>query len=73
MGCWRWFSSVLKEAGVTVTLQNRANIDKVVHEYIVAKAEYEHCSADWTKVSRKVKIDTKEKEKLIKAVKSALT
>lgn len=72
MGCWRWFSGVLKEAGVTVTPQNRAKIDKVIHEYIGAKAEYEHCSADWSKEGNKVRMDPKEKEKLIRAVKSAL-
>lgn len=72
MGCWRWFNSVLKEAGVAVTPKNRTKIDKVIHEYIGAKAEYEHCSADWTKEGKKVKMDLKEKEKLIKAVKSAL-
>lgn len=72
MGCWRWFGSVLKEAGVTVTPQNKAKIDKVIHEYIGAKAEYEHCSADWTKSGKKIKMDEKEKKKLIKALKSAV-
>jgi len=72
MGCWRWFSGVLKEAGVTVTSQNRANVDKVVHEYIGAKAQYEHCSSDWTKIGKKIKSDEKEKKKLIQAVKAAL-
>jgi len=72
MGCWRWFGSVLKEAGVTVTPQNRAKIDKVIHEYIGAKAEYEHCSANWSKASKKIKMDAKEKEKLVKAVKTAI-
>ena len=72
MGCWRWFGSVLKEAGVTVTPQNRAEIDKVIHEYIGAKTEYEHCSADWTKAGKKIKMDENEKKKLIKALKSAV-
>jgi len=72
MGCWRWFSSVLKEAGVTVTPQNRARIDKVIHEYIGAKAEYEHCSSDWMKSGKNIKMDAKERGKLIKALKSSL-
>jgi len=72
MGCWRWFNSVLKEAGVTVTSQNRAKVDKVIHEYIGAKAEYEHCSSDWVKVGEKIKTDEKEKKKLIQAVKAAI-
>ncbi len=72
MGCWRWFGSVLKEAGITVTPQNRAKVDKVIHEYIGAKAEYEHCSVDWTKASKKVKMGENEKKKLMKALKSAV-
>jgi len=72
MGCWRWFNSVLKGGGVTVTSQNRAKIDRVVHEYIGAKAEYEHCSSDWAKLGKKIKIDEKEKKKLVQAVKAAL-
>jgi len=72
MGCWRWFSGVLKEAGVTVTPQNRAKVDKVIHQYIGEHAEYEHCSANWTKMGKKVKMDEKEKKKLIEAVKAAM-
>jgi len=72
MGCWRWFNNVLKEASVTVTPQNRAKIDKVIHEYIGAKAEHEHCSSDWTKSGKKIRMSENEKKKLIKALKSAL-
>jgi len=72
MGCWRWFNSVLKDAGVTVTPQNRAKIDKVIHQFIGEHAEYEHCSSDWTKAGKKVKMDEKEKKKLIQVVKATV-
>jgi len=72
MGCWRWFNGVLKEAGVTVTPQNRAKVDKVIHQHIGEHAEYEHCSSDWTKTGKKVKMDESEKKKLVEAVKAAL-
>jgi len=72
MGCWRWFNGVLKEAGVTVTPQNRTKVDKVIHQYIGEHAEYEHCSSDWTKMGKKVKMDEKEKKKLVEAVKATL-
>jgi len=32
MGCWKWFSGILKEAGITVTDANRAKIDRVIHD-----------------------------------------
>lgn len=72
MGCWRWFGGVLKEAGVTVTPKNRAKVDKVIHQYIGEHAEYEHCSADWSKMGKKVKMDAAMEKKLVEAVKTAL-
>ncbi len=72
MGCWKWFNTVLKEAGVTVTPQNRAKIDEVIHEHIGEHAQYEKCSASWVAMGKKVKMSKKEKKKLIQAVKAAL-
>ncbi|MEJ5327511.1 MAG: hypothetical protein WHU54_04590 [Candidatus Bathyarchaeia archaeon] len=34
MGCWKWFNSVLKEAGVQVTEKNKDAIDQVIHDYV---------------------------------------
>ncbi|MGQ9468814.1 MAG: hypothetical protein ACUVTD_03180 [Nitrososphaerales archaeon] len=61
MGCWRWFNSILKEAGVAAAQKNRAKIDKVIHELIGAKAKYEHCSSDWMKVDKKIRKNEEEK------------
>ncbi len=72
MGCWRWFNSVLKEAGIKVTDENSEKIDEVIHEYIGAKAEYEHCSSDWTKMGKKIKADENERKKLIEKLQAAL-
>lgn len=72
MGCWKWFGGILKEAGVTVTPQNRAKIDEVIHKHIGEHSSYEHCSAGWTAKGKKVKMDEKEKKKLIDAVKAAM-
>jgi len=72
MGCWKWFNSVLKEAGVTVTSQNRTKIDQVIHKHIGEHSQYEHCSAEWMTAGKKVKMDEKEKKKLIEAVKAAV-
>jgi len=62
MGCWRWFNTVLKEAGVTFTPQNRAKIDKVIYECIGAKAEYENCSSDWMKSGKKIRWTERERK-----------
>jgi len=72
MGCWRWFNGILKEAGVAVTPQNRAKIDKVIHQHIGEHSQYEHCSAEWVAKGKKVKMDEKEKKKLIEALKADL-
>ena len=72
MGCWKWFNTVLGEAGVTVTPQNEAKIDKVIRQHIGEHSQYEKCSAEWTAMGKKVKMDEKEKKKLIEAVKAAL-
>ncbi len=72
MGCWRWFNGVLKEAGVAVTPENRERIDEVIHEHIGRHSSYEHCSAEWTAMGKKVRMDEKEKKKIIDAVKAAI-
>jgi hypothetical protein len=70
MGCWKWFNGILQEAGVTVTPQNRAKIDAVIHKHIGEHSSYEHCSAQWTAMGKKVKMDEKEKKILIVDVKA---
>jgi len=72
MGCWKWFNGVLKEAGVTVTPENQAKIDKVIHQHIDEHSKYGQCSAAWKSMGKKVKMDEKEKEKLIASVKAAV-
>lgn len=34
MSCWKWFNSILKEAGIDVTDENREKIDEAVHKFI---------------------------------------
>jgi hypothetical protein len=72
MGCWKWFNGVLKEAGVSVTPQNEAKIEEVIHKHIGEHSKYGHCSAEWTAAGKKVKMDEKEKKRLIEAVITAI-
>lgn len=72
MSCWKWFNSILKEAGIEVTDENREKIDEAVHKFIGEKAKYMSCSADWKAMSKKVKADEKARKKLIENVRAAL-
>jgi len=72
LGCWRWFKAILKEASITVTPQNKAKIEKAIHEHIGEHAEYERCSAAWVAMGKKVKMNSREKKRLIEALKVAI-
>jgi len=65
MGCWKWFNSVLKEAGLEVTDENRDKIDELIHQYIGEQANYGRCSSDWRKASKEIKADEKMRRELI--------
>ena len=69
LGCWKWFNSVLKEAGVQVTEQNRSKIDDVIHTYIGEQASYGRCSASWKKARKEIKENPEMKQKLIQQLK----
>jgi predicted Fe-Mo cluster-binding NifX family protein len=70
MACWKWFNSVLKEAGVEVTDANKVKIDKVIHEYINEQASYGHCSPHWSKARKEIQANEKMKKDLIEKLKA---
>jgi hypothetical protein len=72
MGCWRWFNSILKEAGIEVR-GGIERIDASVHEFIGEKAKYMCCSGDWKAMSKKVKVDEETRKKLVKNVRATLS
>jgi hypothetical protein len=55
-----------------VTPQNRAKIDKVIHQHIGEHSQYEKCSAEWVAKGKKVKMSEEEKKKLIETLKASL-
>jgi hypothetical protein len=65
MGCWKWFSSVLKEAGVKVTDKNEDKVEEIIHNYIGEKAKYGQCSSDWTKAHKEINANEKLKQELV--------
>jgi uncharacterized lipoprotein len=68
--CWKWFSSILDEANVTVTDKNRSKIDDFIHKYIGEKSRIGQCSADWKKARNEIKDDPKMKAELIAKLKT---
>ncbi len=60
----KWFSSVLKEAGIDVTDENEEKIAKVIHEYIGECARTGRCSFNWTKASKEIEADEQMKKGL---------
>ena len=70
MGCWRWFGSVLREAGVEVTDENREKVDEVIHQYIGEKTSYGRCSADWRKARKEISADEEKRNELVEKLRS---
>ncbi len=70
MTCWKWFDSVLKEAGVKVTDKNSEKIDAAIHRYIGEQSSYGHCSADWKKARKEIEANKKMKGELILKLKA---
>jgi len=71
MGCWKWFNSVLKEAGIEVTDENREKIDEIIHQYISEQASYGRCSADWRKARKEIQANEQMKRELIEMLRSS--
>jgi len=70
MGCWRWFNTVLKEAGIEVTGENREKVDEVIHQYIGEQASYGRCSADWRKARKEIQADEQMRNELVDRLQS---
>jgi hypothetical protein len=70
--CWKWFGSVLKEAGVEANDKNKEKIDTVIHKYIGEQSSYGRCSADWRKARKELEANEKMKKELIGKLKESI-
>jgi hypothetical protein len=70
LGCWKWFNSVLKEAEVNVTDENKGKIDEVIHKYISEQSSYGRCSADWRKARKEINASPEMRNELIEKLKA---
>jgi hypothetical protein len=60
-------SDVFGQAGVTLTKENKKDVDRVIHS--IVGVEYKNCSATWKEVKKRIAED---KEGFVKTLKSKL-
>jgi hypothetical protein len=61
---------MLTEANITVTNENKGQIDDFIHKYIGEKSRLDQCSADWKKARAEIKEDPKMKQELLTKLKA---
>ncbi|WP_019177564.1 hypothetical protein [Methanomassiliicoccus luminyensis] len=71
MSCWKWFNTVLDEAGVEVTEENRERIDKVIQDYVENNSSVGRCSAVLREAGSQIAEDKGMKRELVQRVKAA--
>jgi hypothetical protein len=72
LGCWKWFTGVLKEADVNVTEANKGKIDEVIHEYLGEQSSYGRCSTDWRKARKEINESPEIRSELIQKLKALI-
>jgi hypothetical protein len=70
MTCWKWFNTILKEASVEVTDENKEKIDETIHKYIGKQSSYGRCSADWRKAKKEIQENEEMKQELVEKLRS---
>ena len=70
MGCWKWFGSVLKEAGIEVNKENEEKVEDIIHKFIGEKSSYGRCSADWRKSRKEITANAQMRNELIEKLRS---
>ena len=69
MTCYfRHLNEIFEKAGVTVTKENKKDVDKAIHN--IVGIEYKNCSATWKEVKKRIAED---KDKFANTLKNKLT
>ncbi|MBI0583681.1 MAG: hypothetical protein ISF22_05575 [Methanomassiliicoccus sp.] len=71
MSCWIWFNSILEEAGVKITPENRDRIDDVLHGYIESRSQAGRCSAEPEVAAGQISTNPMMRSELISRVREA--
>jgi hypothetical protein len=69
MTCYfRHLKTIFEKAGVTITKENRQDVDRAIHSTVGVK--YKNCSATWKEVKKRIAED---EENFVNMLKSKLT
>jgi hypothetical protein len=69
MTCWKWFGTLLKEAGLEQNESNKEKIDATIHKYIGEQSRYGRCSPDWKKARKEIAANEEMKNELLEKLK----
>ena len=68
MTCYfRHLKPIFEKAGITITTENKQNIDKTIHS--IVGVNYKNCSATWKEVKKRI---TENETKFVNALKREL-
>jgi hypothetical protein len=62
---------VLDEVGVTITPDNKKEIDRILHG--IVDVEYKNCSPAWKKIKEMVRGEEAERDRFVKKLKAAIS
>lgn len=72
MSCYiRHLSSVLGENGISVTKENRKEIDRAIHEFV--SVAYKDCPETWRLVKKDIRDNPKELRRLVAYLRTRIT
>lgn len=71
MSCWKWFNTVLDEAGVEVNEENKNRIDMVIQDYVENNSRNGRCSAVLSEAGSQIVEDGGMKRELVQRVRAA--
>ena len=68
MTCYfRHLKTIFEKAGITLTQENKQNIDKTIHS--IVGVEYKNCPATWKEVKKRI---TEDEENFVSTLKKEL-
>lgn len=68
MTCYfRHLKTIFEKAGITITKENKQDIDKVIHSIVAV--EYKNCPATWKEVKKRI---AENEEKFVNMLKSRM-
>ena len=70
MSCYfRHMKEVLDEVGISVTNENKKDLDRIIHELVAV--EYKNCPPAWKEVKARIKTDEKARSRFVAKLKKA--